>query len=486
MVVDDLEASALPSNWAEDLQCSGSGPVFVRAQDMRLKREPRGDCLTSSRFQIELDALSSHFGQRRAELLRLWQETIQRDPELTSSSGLSRRALQDHVPKILEDFERRLRAEHAIHAMRIDLQCRDHASEHGKHRSQQGYDIRETMREWGHLQSVMLEEIERYGRDRPDLEPEVLATARRVLTKLCMEGNIESATSHLRMQQAAAASRLSDLEASLRSLQSLENERAALLRETAHDLRGNMSVIANTTALLARPQIAGPERDRFQAALQQRIRATAALLTDLAELARIEAGQDPLNIESFDAVERVREFCEALRPMAAQRNLFLQYEGLDSLPVEGDLLKLQRIVQNLLVNALQATEHGGVIVRCSTEGEKDPQHWMLSVEDTGPGFTLQAAGALRHALKSATDHLHAIRAQVTAWSGKTRAPDPATVHASASDPGSSAMPSGEGIGLSIVKRLCDSLGANLDLETAPGSGTTFRVTFPARYSSLPR
>lgn len=416
-------------------------------------------------------------------MLQLWRDAIRSDPELTSSSGLSRTALEDDIPNILGDFERRLRAEHEIQAMHVDLEGREHAAEHGKRRSQQGYDIRETMREWGHLQAVILEELERYGADHSDLEPQVLATARRVLIKLCTEANVESATSHIRMQQAAAASRMSDLEASLHSLQLLENQRAALLRETAHDLRGSMSVIANTTALLAQPHIAGPERDRFHAALQERIRSTAALLTDLVELARLEAGQDPLKIESFDAVERVREFCEVLRPIAAQRSLFLKHEGLGSLTVEGDLLKLQRIVQNLLVNALQATEQGGVIVRCSAGEHKDAQHWILSVEDTGPGFTLQAAGALRHALKSATDEVRHMRDQAAAGSGKTTGRKPTMVHASASDPGSSTMPSGEGIGLSIVKRLCDLLGATLDLETSPGRGTTFRITFPVRYTS---
>jgi hypothetical protein len=84
--------------------------------------------------------------------------------------------MEDHIPNILDDFERRLRAEHALQAMHIDLQQREDAAEHGRQRWQQGYDLRETMREWGHLQSAMLQELERYAAGHPELEPQVMVT----------------------------------------------------------------------------------------------------------------------------------------------------------------------------------------------------------------------------------------------------------------------------------------------------------------------
>jgi len=68
--------------------------------------------------QKELEALASHFRQRRNILLTLWREAVRRDPELTTSSSLSGRALNDHIPRILADFEHRLRAGQAIGARR--------------------------------------------------------------------------------------------------------------------------------------------------------------------------------------------------------------------------------------------------------------------------------------------------------------------------------------------------------------------------------
>jgi signal transduction histidine kinase len=114
-------------------------------------------------------------------------------------------------------------------------------------------------------------------------------------------------------------------------------------------------------------------------------------------------------------------------------------------------------------------------------GEGAP-HWILSVEDTGPGFTLQATAPLRHALKRATDEAHRIAAEASAQDADTPEPQRTSPPAAGSGPGSATLPSGEGIGLSIIKRLCEVLGATLELETAPGHGTTIRVTFPLRYT----
>jgi signal transduction histidine kinase len=432
----------------------------------------------------QLHALSLHLGRRREEILRQWREAVRRDPELTATASLSRSALNDHIPRILDDFEHRLRADHALEAMHVDLQQRKDAAEHGMHRWQQGYDIREAMREWSHLQTVIARELDSYSAEHPQLELPVMRAAREMLETLCMEGICESASRYVRLQQSEAASRVRDLEASLSALQALENERATLLREAAHDLRGSVSVIASTTALLAKPTVQQAQREHFHDLLQHRIRSMGSLLTDLVELARLEAGQDPPRIEAFDAAQRLREFCEILRPMATESNLFLKYEGPEKLPVEGDVLKLQRIVQNLLLNALKATEHGGVVVRWSGDEGHAARQWTLSVCDSGPGFDTGSAGPLRRALKSATATAHDVQAIPAGAPPEISSPGTADSRgpAGGADP---AVPSGEGIGLSIVKRLCEVLGATVELETSPGNGTTFRVFFPLRYSRPP-
>ena len=81
---------------------------------------------------------------------------------------------------------------------------------------------------------------------------------------------------------------------------------------------------------------------------------------------------------------------------------------------------------------------------------------MLSIQDTGPGIHSDAGKPLSNALEGKPK--------------PRRSDDPA-----ASD-------SGEGIGLSIVKRLCDMLDASIELKSVEGVGTTFRILFPRQYT----
>jgi signal transduction histidine kinase len=242
-------------------------------------------------------------------------------------------------------------------------------------------------------------------------------------------------------------------------------------------------VIASTTAVLAKPTVQQEQREHFHDLLQQRVRSMGSLLTDLVELARLEAGQDPPKLEEFDAAQSLREFCEILRPMATEMNLFLKYEGPETLVVEGDVLKLQRIVQNLLLNALKATAQGGVIVRWSSDTSQGARQWTLSVADSGAGFDTGSAAPLRRALKSATETAHEVQQRPASAAPEYSAPGNADSQRSGG--AAPAVPSGEGIGLSIVKRLCAVLGATVELETSPGCGTTFRISFPLSYARAP-
>ena len=283
---------------------------------------------------------------------------------------------------MLDAFEDRLRAQDPEEKADARAEQKQWAAEHGTHRWQQGYRLTETMREWGHLQLCLLTELERYSAQHTELEPEVLQVARRELVRLANDGVCASASRYTQLQQSEAAGRLYDLETALDALHGMELERAEGWRRAAHDLRGSAHVIVNASTVLTRDDLPDTKRTEISQALSVAATALSKLLTDLLDHARLEAGHEQRNVKAFDAARLVKEFCETARPLAADRNLFLRCEGPAALEVEGDAVKVQRILQNLVLNALQATQTGGVLVTWEAgSSPADPHHWALCVQD---------------------------------------------------------------------------------------------------------
>jgi len=431
----------------------------------------------------QLQAISSYLAQRQEDILRRWHALVDGDPGLSTGSSISRAQFYDHIPQVLDAFERRLCARNEGDKEEAQAEQKRSAAEHGLHRWQQGYNQLETMREWAHLQMCLLEELEAYATEHPQADAGGLRQARRALARLCGDGVCESAARYERLQQLEAASRVRDLEQALTQLQTLERERAERLREAAHDLRSSVGVVRMAAEVLDRSSVTEAARAQMSQALQRGTVSLRDLLTDLMDLARLEAGHERRNLVGFDAAQTLREFCEPLRALAAQRNLFLKTDGPERLLVEGDPPKVQRIAQNLVLNALKATSEGGVRVTWEERTSAEREQWILCVQDTGPGLSTGTAAPLERALKQATEESQEVEAAAPAGASDAQRLDPAPTLASRSSAQNSRGQGGEGIGLSIVKRLCELLDASIELETSAGAGTTFRVIFPRRYQA---
>lgn len=102
------------------------------------------------------------------------------------------------------------------------------------------------------------------------------------------------------------------------------------------------------------------------------------------------------------------------------------------------------------------------------------------IQDTGPGFKGASATPLARILKEATTEAREVEDQASLSQTSVRVGAAPTLP-SESFNHTPVLPSGEGIGLSIVKRLCELLDASLGLETGAGEGTTFRVILPRSY-----
>ena len=334
------------------------------------------------------------------------------------------------------------------------------------------------MREWSYLHLCLLNELENYTSAHPNLGMEIMRSARFALAQLCNQGVIESAVRYSRLQQVEAASRLRDLERTLAHVQEIEQDRTKAWREAAHDLRHKVGLVASVTEVLN--SVPQQVQTDYLTMLQESVTSLRALLNDLTILSRLEAGHEQRNVEDFDCAVMMRELCASMQPMASERNLFLKAEGPTTLSVRGDAIKVQRIAENLLVNAIKYTERGGVKVTWDATETGGVKRWELCVQDTGPGFQYSSVTPLTRALKKATEEAQIVEGQSEeAGSSESQAPAPTLPSQSIRRPPN--QEPGEGIGLSIVKRICELLNASLELETEPGKGSTFRVVFPCRY-----
>ena len=228
-------------------------------------------------------------------------------------------------------------------------------------------------------------ELDRYFADHPTA-PEVQAEARLTLAWFVSDAASESAAQYFRLERLEAAGAVRDLEAALDDIRDLERRRAELWQQAAHDLRGNLGVVSNVAHGLALGDLPEQRRETFLGLLQNNIDALHHLLDDVTDLARLHAGQEVRRVAPFDAADLLRRLCDDLRPVAEAKELYLRTLGVATLPVEGDAIKVRRIAQNLLLNALKYTESGGVIVRWGDTVARDDGRWVLTIEDTGPGF----------------------------------------------------------------------------------------------------
>jgi signal transduction histidine kinase len=428
-----------------------------------------------------LKRLAAHLAARRENILAAWRRAVDADPELTTASTITRAQFIDHIPAVLDAFEWRLSAELATDRDRAREEQKESAAEHGLHRWQQGYNQPETMCEWGHLHLCLLEELESFQALNPGTVPDAMRTARRQLVRLCSDGMCASAARYAQLQQSEAASRVRELESALAQLQKLEQERAEAWREAAHDLRGRAHAIASASAVLTREGVPEQHRTRFSEMLRLGVQSLNKLLGDLMDQARLEAGHERRQITHFDVATLLKDFCDTTRSMAAEKGLFLVAKGTTPLMVDGDPQKIQRILQNLVLNALKVTERGGIQVAWEPgQNERRPQ-WILCVQDTGPGFKRGSATPLERVLKSATDVAREVEQRNIPPGQLDPRGDAAPTLASQTAAARSQTPAGEGIGLSIVKRLCEMLDASLELESSEGEGTTFRIVFPRKY-----
>lgn len=410
-------------------------------------------------------------GAQREEILSLWRQRVEANSHMEQSSRLSRVQFYDHIPQILDSYHQRLLEKHITLAE--EKSENEVAHQHSRHRWQQGYSLRALLHEWGFLNLVMIEALENIRLDcSPEMAATTLARARVAWAELVNSNISESAAAYNDLLQREAGTRLNDVEKALARAQEWERARGELLRQTSHDLRGGLSLVSNASELLGTDRITPDERGRVTQILHGGVRSLSDMLSDLLTIARLEAGQEKREIAPFDAARLLGNLGARAQTLAQDKGLWLRFQGPEPLEVTGDATKIERIAQNLLLNALGYTQQGGVSLGW---GQRGSEQWYFEISDTGPGIDSHNS-PLASEIKTATREAREVEGQTTPSVAIAPAPssDGATTDATTGR--------GEGIGLSIVRRLCELLDASLELDSSSQSGTCFRVILPAHYN----
>ena len=222
-----------------------------------------------------------------------------------------------------------------------------------------------------------------------------------------------------------------------------EAERANLyksrfLAAASHDLHQPMHALGLFIAELARQPLGEAPR-----AMVDRIAASAAamedLLDSLLDISRLDAGALQPKVRSFALQPLIEHIAEDSRSTAEARNLRLRVRPCAAW-VRSDPILLQRILTNLVSNAVRYTHDGSVLVACRRRG----QRIRLEVRDSGVGIAPEAQEIVFHEF--------------------VQLDNPARMR-----------DKGLGLGLAIVRRLTDLLGHRLELRSAPGRGSVFAV-----------
>lgn len=231
------------------------------------------------------------------------------------------------------------------------------------------------------------------------------------------------------------------LESAHRVVEDASRAKTQFFAAASHDLRQPLHAIGLFTSTLAE-QAATPEVKQLVASINQSVRALQSLFNELLDISKIDSGVIKPVIRDFPASEVVEWLSAEFSAEAAAKGIAFNVEAPPT-TVRSDPVLLERILRNLIANALRYTEAGAV----SLGATQLASTLRFEVRDTGIGIA-QAD-------------------QERIFEEFTQLQNPART-----------SKKGLGLGLSIVKRLCDLLGYRISLDSKPGQGSTFSFEVP--------
>ena len=231
-------------------------------------------------------------------------------------------------------------------------------------------------------------------------------------------------------------------------LRAADTDRRDMVANISHDLRTPLTALQGylETVLIKGEGLSGDERRHYVELALKHSQRLGRLTGELFELAKLESDRPPVQIESFSLAELVQDVAQKFRLEAEQRRIGLETEiPPDAALVTGDIALIERVLENLIENALRYTPEGG---RVSLSLIPDAGRIAAQIRDTGRGIP-------REALPRIFERFYRVE--------KARGD----------------AQEGAGLGLAIVQRILQLHDSAIEVESEPGVGTSFRFALPA-------
>jgi len=239
-----------------------------------------------------------------------------------------------------------------------------------------------------------------------------------------------------------------EIEEKGRQLESASKHKSQFLANMSHELRTPLNAILGYTELIL-DNIYGEIGEKVREVLvrlEKSGRHLLALINDVLDLSKIEAGQLTLALSEYSMSDVVQTVLTAVESLATEKHLALKVTVAPELPRgQGDERRIGQVLLNLVGNAIKFTEVGEVRVEVSASDGA----FRVAVADTGPGIAPEDQEKIFQEFQQV-------------------------------DSSSTRKKGGTGLGLSIAKRIIEMHGGQIWVESSPGQGSTFWFTLPVR------